>query len=207
MGDALFYFTIEKGDLDNSKIYWQYTHTDGKGNTTTAVWDGTEWKNTADGMPITEFSYDEYAHTVELVSEDENLTVTATKNKANIHAGKYTSTALLSYESTKWNAPTAPTSFEWEVKKAVLDMSFINWVYDNYEYTISGGEPKKINVGTDVKLDNIPLPLSSSFLRDCHAAGEKVSASISDVGEYKTTCLSRPFPPTATTKWDLCLRR
>ena len=195
LGDTLFYFTIEKGDLDNSKIYWQYTHTDGKGNTTTAVWDGTEWKNTADGMPITEFSYDEYAHTVELVSEDENLTVTATKNKANIHAGKYTSTALLSYESTKWNAPTAPTSFEWEVKKAVLDMSFINWVYDNYEYTISGGEPKKINVGTDVKLDNIPLPLTQYVSYETvNAAGEKVSASISDVGEYKTTCIIAPLP-------------
>ncbi|MCM1233094.1 MAG: hypothetical protein NC489_23470, partial [Ruminococcus flavefaciens] len=199
LSDSAFYFKVEKGDLDDTKIYWQYTHTDGNGDTVTAIWDVPQgkWLNnvtgSADfGSPVT-FTYDGYGHTVELISEDPNLTVT-TQNRSYIHAGSYTSRALLSFDSNRWNNPTVATQMPWVIEKAVLDLSFIQWDYSgNFEYTLSAGVAKKYSV----KLDDTNVPV---YLLDyisyttVDALGDDVDNSVSDAGDYYTTCNIATLP-------------
>ena len=107
--------------------------------------------------------YDGNSHNVELISKNTALVI-STKNKSQIDAGVFTDAdktsaqALISYNGKLWNSPTETpadgsdpaipmVTFEWEVHKAVIDLSELEWDYtDDYVYTVSGGVEKKFTV-------------------------------------------------------------
>ena len=198
LSDTAFYFEIEKGDLNADDIFWQYTHTDGNGVTVTAIWDkdAKVWKNTADGSAVT-FVFDGYGHTVELISNDPNLVVN-TKNKANIHAGDYTSRASLSYDTNKWNDPDIASEMDWTVEKAVINLALLDWDYTgNFVYEIVAGKATEYSVKVnpniaDANVENYLLDYISYKTFD--SIGNEISGKVSNAGSYTTTCTIASFP-------------
>ncbi len=210
--DTDFYFDVEKGNFDANDIYWRYTHVDENGNTIVAKYDASFgiWVVTehvdVNGAPVTtdslvgqalaQFEYDGRTHMVELVSDDTNLVI-STKNNSQLNAGKFTvadktaAIASYSFNGKLWNDPPASiaTTFEWEIKKAVLELSAMTWDYNApYVYTISGGEEKTFTV----KMNDVPT-LIQTFVEyktyrilDDGTEEPLDTHVLSQVGKYKT---------------------
>ncbi len=211
-----FYFDIEKGDFDEDDIYWRYTHTDKDGNVIVAKYDPTmgtgTWviesftdvdgnvDTTKQGLAISSFDYDGRTHTIELVSDDTNLVVT-TKNRAQLDAGKYTQAdknaaiASFSFNGKLWNSPSIQSVMEWEIKKAIIQLSAMSWDYDApYVYTISGGDEKKFSVTMDdvpdliqtfVKYETYDISGDEAKRLDTHV--------LTKAGKYRTDFTCKDF--------------
>ena len=207
LSDREFYFAIELGTFDSEKIYWQYSHTDDKGNITRAKYDfdSSKWVqsyywNEADQKEVTDnygsevtFTYDGLGHTVELVSEDDRLVI-RTKNKANINAGSYTSTATFSYDGTKWNAPEIANVMDWVIEKAEISLAAISWNYTgDFVYKLSGGKAVEYSVTLNDLHPYLLDFISYSTTKD----GVSVNNRVSDAGTYVTTATISDLPETS----------
>ena len=142
------------------------------------------------------------SHTVELISEEPNLKVT-TKNKAYLHAGKYVSKATFTYDGSKYYDPVIAKEMEWEIDKAVLDLSSIEWDYDpdEFVYTLKAGAAKNYSVelilssDLDYLLDYI---FYTTYDADDYAQNgadaELIPAVQNKVGKYVTVCNFENLP-------------
>ena len=93
---------INKADYDMEDVHWK------------------ELDNTA---------YDGMLKIVKLEGLPEGVEVEYSGNKA-YTVGDYVATAVLKYDERNYNPPAEIAPFEWSVTKAKLDVSNIEWVYD-----------------------------------------------------------------------------
>lgn len=159
LSDTKFYFTIEKGDLDESAFIWVYTHTDADNNLITATWDGYKWVDGA-GAEV-KVVYDGLAHQVDLIYnpnypgeypavdgegnpiETVDLIVVTKNPHAFINAGTYQINAYYVYDGSIWNDPAFTPTLSFTVEKVKYDLSGNVWDYEDgdFEFEIEGGNP------------------------------------------------------------------
>ena len=223
-----YYFDIEKGTFDPADIYWRYTHTTSDGFFTEARWDGTQWIVHHDdnsthvggdvwtggnaGMPIT-FVYDGADHKVELffgpsadTPPDNSLIVNMKGGNVKIDANtekepKYKAIASFSFNGKLWNDPTVLTELEWQIEKAVIDLTDMKWSYPTtgYVYERVQGDSGIEEKGYNVVMNDVPSLINNyvtyKFYKEVDKDGQlvyelqdgaSVLTTFSKAGKYRT---------------------